>query len=155
MNKKHFLLLIVAIIYVAFLGSIVPIIISYFNLFGPIYDYFARLAGQGFFFFLYLMSTFFFFPFMYSTLVKERLSFNIDKSKKRRKNPRYYAVILFLIGIPIFIWLILGVLGYYSITEVVGGLGEFVQNGFLVSLVILFYFFICPGIILSLKKNRY
>ncbi|MHA2036504.1 MAG: hypothetical protein ACW98X_08725 [Promethearchaeota archaeon] len=133
----------------------VPIIISNFNLFRPIYDYFAQLSRQGVFFFLYLMSTFFFFPFMYSTLVKEKLSFNIDKNKKNRKNPRYYAYILFIIGLPILIWLIFGILGYYSITETIGGLGEFVQNGFLVCLVVLFYFCICPALILVMKKNRY
>ncbi|MHA1930979.1 MAG: hypothetical protein ACW96X_00470 [Promethearchaeota archaeon] len=74
--------------------------------------------------------------------------------KKKQKNPRYYASILFLIGLPIMVWLYLGFLGYYSVTEVSGGLGDFVQNGFLVCLILLFYFCICPAIVLGLKKNR-
>lgn len=155
MNKRQFLLLIGSIVYIIILGSIIPILIIYLNLFGAIYNYFAGVAQVGVFFFLYLLSTFFFFPFIYSTLVQEKLSFNIVSSKKKQKNPRYYASILFVIGLPIMIWLILGNIGYYSITEVIGGLGDFVLNGFLVCLVVLFYFCIFPAIILSLKKNRY
>jgi hypothetical protein len=101
------------------------------------------------------MSTFIFFPFIYSTHIKEKLSFNIDRRGKRPRNPRFYSSLLFLIGLPILIWLILGFLGYYSITEVSGGLGDIVQNGFLVSIIVLFYFIIIPGIVLGVKKNRY
>lgn len=54
------------------------------------------------------------------------------------------------------IWLILGNLVYYSITEASGdGLGVFIKNGFLVSLIVLLYYCIFPGIVLGLKKNRY
>ena len=102
------------------------------------------------------MSTFLFFPFIYSTHVKGKLSFNVDVKGKKKKNPRFYSSILFLIGLPIMIWLILGNLVYYSITEVSGdGLGVFIKNGFLVSLIVLLYFCIFPGIVLGLKKNRY
>ncbi len=154
-NKKQLKLLLGSFIYILILGFLIPYLISSFGFFDEIYNYFSRLAQIGVFFFLYLMGTFFFFPFMYSTLVKEKLSFNIVNSKKQKKNPRYYASILFLIGLPIMIWLILGNLGYYSITEVSGGLGDFVRNGFLVSLFVLLYFCIFPAITLGLKKNRY
>ncbi|MFW9825874.1 MAG: hypothetical protein ACFFE4_23245 [Candidatus Thorarchaeota archaeon] len=155
MNKKSVILLIVAIVYVILVGILVPTLIEYFNLFPTMYSYFFQLSRVGVFFFTYLMSTFFFFPFIYSTLVKEKLSFNIDTSKKKQKNPRYYAKILFLIGLPILIWLIYWNIGYYSITDVSGGLGEFVVNGFLVCIFVLLYFCIFPAIILALKKNRY
>jgi hypothetical protein len=155
MNKKQLILLIGSIIYISILGFLVPILIITFDLYGKIYDFFADLARVGVFFFLFLMTTFFFFPFIYSTLVKEKLSFNIERGRKKQKNPRFYAFILFLIGAPILIWLILGNLGYYSFTEVSGGLGDFVLNGFLVSLVVVLYFCIFPGIILGLKKNRF
>lgn len=155
MIKKQFKLLIGSIIYISTLGFLIPFLISKFDLFGEIYDFFGRLASAGFFFFLFLMSTFFFFPFIYATMVKEKLSFNIERSKKKQKNPRFYASILIVIGLPIMIWLILGNLGYYSITEVSGGLGNFIHNGFLVSFIVLQYFCILPAIILGLKKNRF
>jgi len=155
MNKKQLKLLIGSVIFISTLGALIPILITSFDLYGGIYDYFAGLAHVGVFFFIYLISTFFFFPFIYSTLVKEKLSFNIVNSKKKQKNPRYYAHILFIIGLPILSWLILGNLGYYSITEVSGGLGDFVLNGFLVSLIVLLYFCIFPAIALALKKNKF
>ncbi|MFX1455017.1 MAG: hypothetical protein ACFFDB_06540 [Promethearchaeota archaeon] len=155
MNRKSLISLIGAIAYVILLGILVPTLIEYFNLYTLIYDYFAQLSRGGVFFFAYLMSTFFFFPFIYSTLVKEKLSFNIDTSKKKQRNPRFYAKILFLIGLPILIWLIYGNIGYYSITDVSGGLGEFVVNGFLVCVFVLLYFCIFPAIILGLKKDRF
>ncbi|MHA2281590.1 MAG: hypothetical protein ACXAC5_12155 [Promethearchaeota archaeon] len=151
MNKKSLKFLIGSVIYILTLGLLIPILVSVFDLFGQIYDYFADLAYAGVFFFIYLIGTFFFFPFIYSTLVKGKLSFNIERKNKKQKNPRYYAFILFLIGLPILIWLILGNLGYYSIKEVSGGLGEFALNGFLVSLIVLLYFCICPALILGLK----
>ena len=154
MNKRQIILLIVGIAYVIILGSIVPILIINLNLYGQIYNFFAGLARDGFFFLIYLMSTFLFFPFIYATHVKEKLSFNVDSKRKKKKNPRFYSSILFLIGLPIMIWLILGYLGYYSITEVSGGLGDIVLNGFLVSLIVLLYIIIFPAIVLGLKKNR-
>ena len=155
MNRRQVLLLVASIAYVVLLSSIVPILISFFNLFEFIYDYFAELAGAGVFFVIYLMGTFFFFPFIYSTLIREKLSINIDKVNKKERNPRYYATILFLIGFPIMVWLILGNLEYYSITDNRGGLGIFILNGFLVCLITVFYFCIAPAIVLGLKKNRY
>jgi len=155
MNKRQIILLIVGIAYVIILGSIVPVIIINLNLYGQIYNFFAGLARDGLFFFLYLISTFFFFPFIYSTHVKGKLSFNVDVKGKKKKNPRFYSSILFLIGLPIMIWLILGNFGYYSITEVSGGLGDFILNGFLVSLIVLSYIIIIPAIVLGLKKNRF
>jgi len=156
MNKKQFLVLIGSLVYVIILGSIIPIIIINLNLFLSIYNFFAELARDGVFFVLWMVSTFFFFPFIYSTLVKEKLSFNVRSSKTKQKNPRYYAHILLLIGLPIMIWLILGNLGFYSITKVSGGgLTIFIKNGFFVSLLILFDFCIFPGIVLGLKKNKY
>ena len=156
MNKKQFLVLIGSLVYVIILGSIIPIIIINLNLFGSIYNFFAELANNGVFFVLWLLTTFFFFPFIYSTIVKEKLSFNVRSSKNKQKNPRYYAIILLLIGLHIMIWLIFGNLVYYSITEVSGdGLGVFIKNGFLVCLIVLLYFCIFPGIVLGLKKNRY
>ncbi|MHA2180285.1 MAG: hypothetical protein ACXAAH_02545 [Promethearchaeota archaeon] len=155
MNKRQIILLFGTIAYVVILGSIIPIVIINLNLFGAIYDYFAELANVGVFFFLWIISTFFFFPFSYSTLVKGKLSLNVDVSKKRQKNPRYYALILLIIGSPIMVWLILGYLGYYSVTLVSGGLGDFVLNGFLVCIILLLYFCIFPAIILGLKKNIY
>ena len=154
MNKRQIILLIVGIAYVIILGSIVPVIIINLNLYGQIYNFFAGLAQDGFFFLIFLFSTFLFFPFIYSTHVKGKLSFNVDVKGKKKKNPRFYSSILFLIGLPIMIWLILGTLGYYSITEPSGGLGDFILNGFLVSLIVLFYIIIIPGIVLGLKKNR-
>jgi len=155
MNKRQLILLIVGIVYVIILGSIVPILIINLNLFGPIYIFFDRLARDGFFFLIFLMSTFIFYPFIYATHVKEKLSFNVDSKGKKHRNPRFYSSFLFLIGLPFMIWLILGILGYYSITEVSGGLGDLVLNGFLVSLIVILYFFIFPAIVLGLKKNRF
>lgn len=155
MNKRQIILLIVGIAYVIILGSIVPVIIINLNLYGQIYNFFAGLAQDGLFFFLFLISTFLFFPFIYSTHVKGKLSFNVDVKGKKKKNPRFYSSILFLIGLPIMIWLIHGILGYYSITEVSGGLGDLVLNGFLVSLIVILYFLIFPAIVLGLKKNRF
>lgn len=155
MNKRQLLLLIGGIAYVIILGSIVPILIINLNLYGLIYNFFAGLARDGFFFLVYLISTFIFFPFIFATFEKGKLSFNVEDKKKKQKNPRFYSSLLFLIGLPIMIWLILGFLGYYSITEVSGGLGDFILNGFLVSLIVLFYFVILPAIVLGLKKNRF
>lgn len=155
MNRRQVLLFVPSIAYVVVLSAIVPILVSYFNLFGLIYNYFAELAGDGVFFVIYLLGTVFFFPFIYSTHVREKLSINLDKAKKAKRKPRYYATILFLIGLPIMVWLILGNLGYYSITDNIGGLGVFIQNGFLVSLITLTYFCIAPAIVLGLKKNRH
>jgi hypothetical protein len=155
MNKRQSILLIGSIAYVIALSSIIPILIIQLNLFGSIYDYFAGLARDGLFFLLFLISTFLFFPFIYATSIKGKLSFNVDASKKNSKsrNPRYPATILLMIGLPIIVWLILGNLGYYSVTEVSGGMGDFIQNGFLVCLIILLYFCIIPGLILGLKKR--
>ncbi|MHA1988068.1 MAG: hypothetical protein ACW98D_15645 [Promethearchaeota archaeon] len=155
MNKRQIILLIVGIAYVIILGSIVPIMIINLNLFGQIYNIFAGLAQDGFFFLIFLVSTFLFFPFIYSTHVKGKLSFNVDFKGKVKRNPRFYSSILFLIGLPIMIWLIFGILGFYSVTEVSGGLGHFILNGFLVSLIVLFYIVIIPAIVLGLKKNRF
>jgi len=155
MNKRQLLLLIGGIAYVIIFGSIVPILIINLNLYGLIYNFFAGLARDGFFFLVYLISTFIFFPFIFATFEKGKLSFNIEDKKKKERNPRFYSYLLLLIGLPIMIWLILGFLGYYSITEVSGGLGDFVLNGFLVSLIVLFYFCILPAIVLGLKKNRF
>lgn len=155
MNRKQALLLVVSITFVVILSAIVPILISYFNLFGLIYNYFYELAGDGVFFVIYLLGTFLFFPFIYSTSVRGKLSINIDKAKRAKRNPRYYATILSLIGLPILVWLTLGNLGYYSIRDNSGGLGDFILNGFLVCLIFLSYYCIAPAIILGLKKNRY
>jgi hypothetical protein len=84
MNKRQILLFFGGISYVIILGSVIPILIINLNLFGSIYDYFAVLARDGLFFLLYLISTFFFFPFIYSTLVKGKLSFNVDVNKKKK-----------------------------------------------------------------------
>jgi hypothetical protein len=151
MNKKNIFLLIIAATYICTLGFLVPYIIIIFNL--PLYDFIEDLSAMGVLFFLCLISTFVFVPFIYSTLVKERLSFNINKANKNGKSPRYYARILFLIGIPVMIWLIIGNLRFYSTTVFVGGMALFVHNGFLVLVILIMYFCIIPAIVLGLKKN--
>lgn len=153
MNKKIVILLIGATTYICVLGFLVPFIFIILNLNIPMYASFEKLASMGFFFFLYLIATMIFFPFIYSTLVQERLSFSINKTNKNGKSPRYYSRILFMIGIPIMIWLILGNLGYYSTTEFVGGLALLIHNGFIVLIIILMYFCIIPAIVLSFKKS--
>jgi hypothetical protein len=152
--KKKVISIIVTVIYFFFMGIILPYLLIFFDLSQAIYDWNDEMGLKGVFFFFFLMSGFFFFPFIYSTLMEEKLSLSIKKSKNEVKNPRYYSTVLFIIGIPIMIWLIIGMVGYYSVSEFSGGLGEFVFNGFLVMLVMLIYFCIIPAIILSLKKGR-
>ncbi|KKK41977.1 hypothetical protein LCGC14_0827760 [marine sediment metagenome] len=157
MVNRVFSFFVPILIYFSIIGIIVPFLVIEFRFYLSVYTLFEEWASRGFFFSIYLISTFFFFPFIYSTLVKERLSFNINikKRDKKRMNPRQFGIILFVIGIPLMIWFLLGLVGYYSITEVNGGLGQLVQNGFLVLLIVLMYFCIFPAIILSLKKNKF
>ncbi|MHA2008070.1 MAG: hypothetical protein ACXABO_12665 [Promethearchaeota archaeon] len=153
MKKKNIFLLIGEIIYFCALGFLVPHLLTIFNLVIPIYIVFEDLAGGGFFFFLYLMGTIVFFPFIYSTLSKGRLSFNIKKTIKNGKASCYQGLILFMIGIPIMIWLTLANLGYYSIITFTGGLAILVYNGFLVLIILLMYFCIIPAFILFFMGN--
>ena len=152
--KKKVILIIFTLIYFLFMGIVFPYLLIYFDLSQAIYDWNDKMALKGVFFFFFLMSGFFFFPFIYSTLMEEKLSLSIKKRKKETKNPRYYSSVLFIIGIPIMIWLIIAIVGYYTVSEFSGGFGEFVFNGFLVMLIMLIYFCIIPAIILSLKKGR-
>jgi len=152
--KKKVILIIFTLIYFLFMGIVFPYLLIYFDLNQAIYDWNDKMALKGVFFFFFLMSGFFFFPFTYSTLMEEKLSLSIKKRKKETKNPRYYSSVLFIIGIPIMIWLIIAIVGYYTVSEFSGGFGEFVFNGFLVMLIMLIYFCIIPAIILSLKKGR-
>jgi len=153
-NKKKTILVISAIFYISIMGFVLPFMLIVLDLYHTVYDLNEEIASVGVFFFLYLMGTFFFFPFIYSTLIEEKLSISIRNKRKNAKNPRYYASILFIIGIPIMIWLIIGTIGHYSISEFSGGLGELVFNGFLVMLIMLMYFCIIPALILSLKKGK-
>jgi len=153
-NKKKSILVISAIFYVSIIGFILPYMLIVLDLYYSVYDLNEKMASVGVFFFFYLMGTFLFFPFIYSTLIEEKLSLSIRNHRKEAKNPRYYAYILFIIGIPIMIWLIIGIRGYYSMSEFSGGLGELVHNGFLVMLIMLMYFCIIPALILSLKRNK-
>lgn len=143
------------LIYFCITGLILPFLVIEFRFYISVYLLFEEMALNGVFFFLYVISTFIFFPFIYSTLIKEKLSFNIKKQDKQRMNPRQTGIILFVIGVPLMIWCLFGLVGYYSITEVTNGLGIFVQNGFLVLLILLMYFCIFPAIILSLKKKKF
>ncbi|MBY8991433.1 MAG: hypothetical protein KGD58_11820 [Candidatus Lokiarchaeota archaeon] len=112
------------------------------------------MSDAGSFFLIYIVSTILFFPFIYSTLVKEKLSLSVRNINKRGKNPRYYAIVLYIIGIPIMFWLIVGLMGYYKMYDHTPGLGELANNGFLVLLLILMYFCIIPALLLSAKKNK-
>ena len=153
-NRKKVNLVIFAILYISIIGIIVPFMLIALDLYYLVNDWVERTAIKGVFFFFWLIGTFFFFPFMYSTLIEEKLSMSIRNKRKEAKNPRYYASILFIIGIPIMIWLLIGTIGYYSISEFSGGLGELVFNGYLVMLIMLLYFCIFPALILSLKKGK-
>ena len=153
-NKKKATLVIIAIFYVSLIGFVIPYMLIVLDLYHSVYDLNEDMAYSGVFFFFYLMGTFLFFPFIYSILVKEKLSLSVRKSRKKAKNPRYYGSILLIIGIPIMILLIIGMLGYYSMSEFGGGLGEFVYNGFLVMLIMLIYFCIIPALILGSKKSN-
>ena len=155
MIKRVFRFIVPILIYFSIAGFAVPFIVIKFGFYDSVYALLEELASKGFFFFLYLMSNFFFFPFIYSTLIKGRLSFNISKQSKKRKNQRRIALILFVFGIPLIIWCLFGLVGYYSITEFSGGMGQLVHNGFLVLIIILMYFCLFPAIILGLKKNRF
>jgi len=153
-NKKKAILGISAIFYVSIMSFLVPYMLIAFDQYNQVYDIHEDLASAGVFFFLYIMGTFFFFPFIFSTITKEKLSLSTRNSRKEAKNPRYYASILFIIGIPIMIWLIIGFVGYYSLSEFNGGLGELVQNGFITLLIILMYFCIIPALLLAFKKSK-
>jgi len=153
-NIKKAILVISAIFYVSIIGFVLPYMIIVLDLYHSVYDSIEDMASVGIFFFSYLISTFIFFPFIYSTITKEKLSLSLRNQGKKAKNPRYYASILFIIGIPIMIWLIIGACGYYSISEFSYGLGELVLNGFLVMSIMLMYFCIIPALILSLKRGK-
>lgn len=153
-NIKKAILVISAIFYVSIIGFVLPYMIIVLDLYHSVYDSIEDMASVGIFFFSYLIGTFIFFPFIYSTITKEKLSLSLRNQGKKAKNPRYYASILFIIGIPIMIWLIIGACGYYSISEFSYGLGELVLNGFLVMSIMLMYFCIIPALILSLKRGK-
>ncbi|MFX1292424.1 MAG: hypothetical protein ACFFAG_15885 [Promethearchaeota archaeon] len=153
-DKKKGILVISAIFYIFSVGFLIPYMLIVFDLSHLVYDLNEDLADDGVFFFLYIISTFVFLPFIYSTLIKKKLSFNIRDTRRKGKNPKYYASILFIIGIPIMIWLIIGIFRYYSMSEFKGGLGEFAFNGFLVILIMLMYFCIIPALVLSFKKGK-
>ena len=154
LSKKKIILLIFSIFYISLVGFILPLVFISFDLNQSIYSYFEEVSDAGSFFLIYIVSTICFFPFIYSTLVKEKLSLSVRNINKRRKNPRYYAMILFIIGIPIMFWLIVGLMGYYTMYDHTPGLGELANNGFLVLLFVLMYFCIIPALLLSAKKNK-
>lgn len=153
-NKKKVILVISAIFYVSIIGFVLPYMLIVLDLYHSVYDSIEKMASVGVFFFSYLIGTFTFFPFIYSTITKEKLSLSLRNTRKKAKNPRYYASILFIIGIPVMIWLTVGTVGYYSISEFSYGLGELVLNGFLVMLIIFMYFCIIPALVLSFKKSK-
>jgi len=153
-NKKKAILVISAIFYVSIISFLVPYMLIAFDQYNLVYDLHEEMASTGVFFFLYVVGTFFFFPFIYSTITKEKLSLSLRNTSKKAKNPRYYASILFIIGIPIMIWLTIGTVGYYSLREFTGGLGELVCNGFIVMLIMLMYFCIIPALVLGFKKSK-
>jgi hypothetical protein len=62
---------------------------------------------------------------------------------------------MFVLGIPLVLLSILGNVGYYSIAEFHGGLGELAYNGFLVLFFILLYFFIFPALVLTTRKVNF
>ena len=154
MQNKKKAILVSVIFYISIIGFVIPYMLIVLDLYHFVIDWVEDMAIKGVFFFFWLIGTFFFFPLIYSTLVEEKLSISIRNKRKEAKNPRYYASILFIIGIPIMIWLIIGTIGNYSISEFSGGLGELVFNGFLVMLIMLMYFCIIPALILSLKKGK-
>lgn len=153
-NTKKLGFVIIGIIYISFIGFIFPYLIINFRIYFLISDYFSDLASDGIFFLMFIASTIFFFPFIYSTITKEKLSLSTRNTKKKGRNPRNSAIILLVFGIPIMIWLIVGSQWYFTSTEFEGGFGVFAKNGFLVLLIIVFYFCIAPGIVLSLKKKK-
>jgi len=154
LSKKKIILLIFSIFYISLVGFILPLVFISFDLNQSIYSYFEEVSDAGSFFLIYIVSTICFFPFIYSTLVKEKLSLSVRNINKRGKNPRYYAMILYIIGIPIMFWLIVGLMGYYKMYDHTPGLGELANNGFLVLLLVLMYFCIIPALLLSAKKNK-
>ena len=99
---------IIALCYISIIGFIIPFMIIALNWYQVMYDIFERMATVGVFFTLYLISTLLFFPFIYSTLLQEKRSYEGKKSKKRIKQPRLYGYLLFIISIPLVIWLIVG-----------------------------------------------
>lgn len=154
LKKKTAILLIFAALYISLMVFILPYMFIIFDLNNSIYSYFEDLSRKGIFFSIYVVSTILFFPFIYSTLVKEKLSLSVRNIERRGKNPRYYAFILFLIGIPIMFWIVVGLIGYSSRADHTPGLGEFAKNGFLVLFFVLLYFCIIPALLLSAKKNK-
>ena len=154
LDKKKVILLTCAILYISLVVFILPLVFISFDLNQSIFKDFEDFADEGSFFLIYIVSTILFFPFIYSTLVKEKLSLSVRNINKKGKNPRYYAVILFIIGIPIMFWLIVGLVGYNLMYDHTPGLGEFVNNGFLVLFFVVIYFCIAPTLLLSFKKNK-
>ncbi|MFX1325422.1 MAG: hypothetical protein ACFE8N_10725 [Promethearchaeota archaeon] len=153
-NKKKLGYLIIGCLYITVIGFIVPYLIINFRIHSLIFDYFSDVASDGMFFLLFVASTILFYPFIYSTITKGKLSLSIRNIKKKGRNPRNSAIILLVFGIPIMIWLIVGSHWYFTSTEFEGGFGIFAKNGFLVLLIIVIYFCVAPGIVLSLKKKK-
>ncbi|MFX1478692.1 MAG: hypothetical protein ACFFCI_11240 [Promethearchaeota archaeon] len=112
---------------------------------------FEDLSPQGIFFFLYLISIIFFVPYLFSITATEKWWLGRYRIGKKFRTNRTLGYILLIIGVPILTWLIIAVIRYYSITDFVGGLGEFVYNGFLVLSLMCVLFFIIPGLILSFR----
>jgi len=154
LDKKNVILMIFITAYISFMGLILPLLFIRFDLSQSVYSFFEDLKRDGLFFLLYIISTILFFPFIYSTLVKEKLSLSIRRVNKKGKNPRYYSILLFVIGIPIMCWLIAGCIGYNKIYGHTPGLGELVNNGFLVLLLVLLYFCLIPAFLLAAKKGK-
>jgi hypothetical protein len=152
-HKKLLLIGIFGILSISLIGIIIPLAVINLNLQNVIYAQFLRWSSVGVFFFLYIIGTLFFFPFIYSTLTKAKLSLSVRNIKKKGGNPRFTSAILFLFGLPVIFWLIMGNIGYYAIYGFSGGLGELAVNGFLVCIILVMYFCIIPALILGLKKK--
>lgn len=153
-TKKNTFLLIIAICYLSIIGIVLPYMIITLNWNSILQDLFRRLAKGGVFFTLYLFATLLFFPITYTTLLQEKQSHDTKNKKNKVRKPPFYAYILFVISIPIMLWLVVGIIGYYSVTDYTGGMDEFARNGFLTLFLVLLYYCIIPAIILSLKRGK-
>ena len=103
-NRKKLGLMSIGILYIFVMGFIFPYLIINHRIHHNIYNYFSDVASEGIFFLLFVVSTIFFFPFIYSTITKEKLSLSVRNIKKKGRNPRNSAIILLVIGGPIMVW---------------------------------------------------
>lgn len=150
--KKHLTLLIFALLFIGIVGILIPILLIYTGLYRSIYITFEDLAPEGIFFFLYMISIIIFLPYLLSISATEKWWLGKKRSSRKFRRNRTLGYILLIIGVPVLTWLIIAAIRYYSITEFIGGLGEFVYNGFLVLSFMCVLFLVIPGLLLSLRR---